>query len=257
MICGALGIYAPLWLAEEWDNVGLIVGDRATPVSRIMTCLTLTPDVVAEAVGSRAELIVSHHPMPFRPVSKVTADQTVGRLLLQLAAAGIAVYSPHTALDSAANGINQMWADQLSLSDVQPLRPSQRDPTVGSGRFGRTEKTSVQQLMNRCGPLIGKAIPRLIGDPKKDAGKVAIACGSGGSFVDVAVRRGCQTLVTGEATFHQCLDARTAGVSLVLLGHYQSERFAVERAAEWLGTKFPELTVWASEVECDPIYETS
>ncbi len=95
---------APLRLAEEWDNVGLLVGDPARPVERVMTCLTVTPQSAAEAIEAGADLIVTHHPLPFAPTKRITTDTTSGRLLLDLIAAQVAVYSPHTAFDSAAAG---------------------------------------------------------------------------------------------------------------------------------------------------------
>ena len=79
--------FAPARLAAEWDNVGLLVGDRAAEARRIMTCLTVTPDSVAEAVAEQADLIVTHHPLPFRPLRRLTSDTPEGRSLLSLIAA--------------------------------------------------------------------------------------------------------------------------------------------------------------------------
>jgi dinuclear metal center YbgI/SA1388 family protein len=114
---------APLALAEEWDNVGLLVGDGRAEVRRVMTCLTLTPDVADEAVAQHVDLIVSHHPVLFRPVQRLTAETSEGRLLLKLIAAGVAVYCAHTAYDSAQAGINQQLAELLGLTEIAPLRP--------------------------------------------------------------------------------------------------------------------------------------
>jgi len=104
---------APGWLAEEWDNVGLLVGDGAAEVQRVMTCLTVTPATAAEAIVGGAGLVVAHHPMPFRPLKRLTGDTTVGRLLLDLIAARVAVCSAHTAFDSAELGINARLAEGL------------------------------------------------------------------------------------------------------------------------------------------------
>ena len=101
-VCSWLGEIAPLELAEEWDNVGLLVGDRGRGLERFMTCLTITPTTTAEAIERRADLIVVHHPLPFRPISQLTTDTTVGGLLWDLLGAGVAVYSAHTAFDSAS-----------------------------------------------------------------------------------------------------------------------------------------------------------
>ncbi|MCO6453819.1 MAG: Nif3-like dinuclear metal center hexameric protein, partial [Pirellulaceae bacterium] len=135
-VCRFLEDFAPLRLAEDWDNVGLLVGDAARPARRIMTCLTVTPDSAEEAVGERADLVVSHHPLPFRPLKRLTADHVPGRLLLQLIQAGVAVHSPHTAFDSAARGINQRLAEGLGLGDIRPLEPLADDPALGAGRYG-------------------------------------------------------------------------------------------------------------------------
>jgi dinuclear metal center YbgI/SA1388 family protein len=118
----ALETLAPLKHAAEWDNVGLLLGDLSANVERVMTCLTVTPESVAEAVQGRAQLIVSHHPILFRAAKKLTTHTPEGRMLLNLAQAGIAVYSAHTAYDNCAGGINEQLAHQLQLTDILPLR---------------------------------------------------------------------------------------------------------------------------------------
>ncbi len=114
--------FAPPALAAEWDNTGLLLGNAATPVTRILTCLTITPTVAAEAVDAGVQLIVTHHPILFKAVKKLTGHTPDGRLLLPLFAAGIAVYSPHTAFDNCAGGINDSLAAAFGLTGVTPLR---------------------------------------------------------------------------------------------------------------------------------------
>ena len=123
-LISAMQSIAPLSLAAEWDNVGLLLGDAAAPVQRVMTCLSVTPDSVAEAVEAGAQLIVSHHPILFRPVKKLTTAISEGRMLLNLVQAGTAVYSAHTAFDNCAGGINDFFAQRLGLTSVGPLRKS-------------------------------------------------------------------------------------------------------------------------------------
>ncbi len=123
-ISGWMEQFAPLALAESWDNVGLLMGDRTAPVERLMTCLTVTPESAGEAIDERVDMIVTHHPILFRPVQKITADRPDGAMLWRLARAGIAVYSPHTAFDNAELGINAGLADRLGLLDLAGLRPS-------------------------------------------------------------------------------------------------------------------------------------
>lgn len=121
-LISALQAIAPLHLAAEWDNVGLLLGDPAAPAERVMTCLTVTPDSVAEAVESQTQLIVSHHPVLFRSTKRLTTATAEGRMLLDLVRAGIAVYSAHTAFDNCAGGINDLLAQKLGLTDVSRLR---------------------------------------------------------------------------------------------------------------------------------------
>ena len=113
---------APPAGAAEWDNTGLLLGDPAAEVRRIMTCLTVTKATVQEAIREQADLIVSHHPVLFRPVQRLTADRGDGSVLLPLLRAGIAVYSPHTAYDDAPGGINEQLCARLGIEQVQPLR---------------------------------------------------------------------------------------------------------------------------------------
>jgi dinuclear metal center YbgI/SA1388 family protein len=115
--------FAPCSTAAEWDNVGLLLGEPAAGVSKVMTCLTLTPDVAAEAVREGANLIISHHPVLFRGVKKLVATSGDGQAVLPLLRAGIAVYSPHTAFDNCAGGINDSLCKRLGIEKAAPLRP--------------------------------------------------------------------------------------------------------------------------------------
>ena len=255
-ICGFLEQFAPLALAEDWDNVGLILGDAQRPAAQIMTCLTVTPESAAEAIERKADLIVSHHPLPFSATKRITADRTPTKLIWDLARAGVSIYSPHTAFDSASGGINQMLCQRLAISDTKPIVANEADPQMpGSGRVGKLS----QPIALKALAEIVKAefqLPRLqvVGDLSGNVQKIATACGSGGSFLSKAARRGADCLVTGEATFHTVLEARALGVGLVLMGHFFSERFAVEELANQIAAQFPDLTVWASESESDPIH---
>jgi dinuclear metal center YbgI/SA1388 family protein len=126
-VAAELEAFAPSSLAADWDNVGLLVGDAAAKVERMLTCLTMTPPVVAEAIDGGVNLIVTHHPVLFRGIKQLTSSTAEGRMLLDLIRAGIAVYSPHTAFDNTAGGINDQLATRLGLIDVQPLRRGLRD----------------------------------------------------------------------------------------------------------------------------------
>jgi len=245
---------APPALAEAWDNVGLLVGDRSRTVRRVMTCLTLTPASALEAIDGQADLVVTHHPMPFQPLSELTTDSTTGRLLWDLIGRQISVHSSHTAYDSAQDGINQQLALGLGLTQIEPLLPSETEPMLGAGRFGNLEKRiPLARLVERVKKFLAIEHISIVGEPDRLMERVAIACGSGGSFLSAARAKECDCLVTGETNFHTCLEAEATGVGLLLTGHFASERFAMEELAKRLAQELPQVEVWASKQERDPV----
>jgi len=245
---------APFRLAEDWDNVGLLVGHRDQSVTKLMTCLTVTPASAAEAVQSGAELIVTHHPIPFAATKRLTADTTVGRMLLDLIAARIAVFSAHTAFDSAGEGINQRLAAGLELRGIAPLMPHPEGQ--GTGRWGwLADPLSLGQLAQRLKQFLAIERLQLVGDPDQTVRTVAVACGAAGELLDAARQNGCDAMVVGEARFHTCLEAEALGIGLLLPGHFASERFAVECLADVLARQFQDVQVWASRSEKDPLKE--
>lgn len=250
-----LNEFAPTRLAEDWDNVGLLVGDRSASAAKIMTCLTVTPESAQEAIDEKANLIVAHHPLPFRPIKRITTDSVATKMIWDLIRAGVSIYSPHTGFDSAAAGINQSLAERLALNEIVPIQPIADDPEqLGAGRIGkRATPISLLNFADEIKNDFGIKTLQVVGQPDDPIKKVAMACGSGGSFLSAAIRAGCDTFITGETTFHTALEAKANGVSLVLLGHYFSERFAVESLAVTLADQFKDTIVWASKEETDPL----
>ena len=186
-----LDAFAPPGLAADWDNVGLLLGDPATPVDRVLTCLTLTPEVAAEAVENGCQLLVTHHPILFRGAKRLTTATAEGRTVLTLARAGIAVYSPHTAFDNTRGGINDLLAARLGLTDVGPLAAGHLGPrqckvvvfvpqgdlgkvsealfAAGAGRIGQYRECSFRVGGHRH--LLRRAMPPIRRSAKRAGGK--------------------------------------------------------------------------------------
>lgn len=250
----ALETIAPLRLAAAWDTVGLLVGSRRPEIARLMTCLSLTPDVAAEAVRAQADIVVTHHPLPFRPVPRITDDEATGRVLLELIHAGIAIWSSHTAWDSAADGINDQLAALLGLDHVAPIEPDAFHAQAGFGRAGTAPAGwSVAQLSRHIAGRLGVTGVQVVGDKDREAGRVGIVCGSGGDSLAAVKQAGCTTFLTGEVKLHQALEARAEGLTVIAVGHHASERFAMEVLAQRLAEAVPGLACWASQVETDPL----
>ena len=254
-LCAFLNSFAPPELAAEWDNVGLLVGDRAQRVERLMTCLTVTPQTAAEAIRERVDLVVTHHPLPFQPLKRLTAEEPSGRMLLDLIRAGVAIHSPHTAFDSAAAGINQQLAEGLGLTAIEPLEAAPAAASgLGTGRCGHLpQANTLGQIAASLKQFLKIGGLHVVGDLAAPIECVGIACGSAGDLLGAAIRKNCQLLVTGETRLHTCYDAAARGVSLLLAGHYASERFGVESLATAISRQFPALMVWASRDERDPL----
>ncbi len=258
---------APLALAESWDNVGLLLGDAGAPVTKIMTCLTLTPDVAKEAIEKQVSLVITHHPILFQAVKKLTSTTSEGAMILALARAGVAVYSAHTAFDSAWDGINQKLISKLGVLSSQPLKELVVDPKlasdghfdeaftrpVGIGRYGSLSKpTTLRALIEALQREFPGVTLGYVGDEQKVVKTIGVGCGSAAQFMDLEE---VDVFITGEARFHDCLKARTKGIGLILLGHYASERFAMEQLADSIQEQFHSqgITAWGSVVEEDPL----
>jgi dinuclear metal center YbgI/SA1388 family protein len=243
---------APFRLAEGWDNVGLLVGRRTAEVRKLMTCLTVTPESAEEAIEARADLIVTHHPVPFTATKRVTDETTLGRILLDLIGGQVAVYSPHTAFDSACDGVNQRLAAGLGLRGISPLLPHAEGQ--GAGRWGWLKEPSpLAEVADRLKQFLRIQHLQLVGQSERVIRTVAIGCGAADELLDAARANGCDAMLLGEARFHTCLAAQASDIALLLPGHFASERFAVECLADTLGKQFPEIEVWPSRRERDPI----
>ncbi len=254
-VCEVLQQSAPHQLAEEWDNVGLLVGESSRQVKRLMTCLTITPASAAEAVEEGVQMIITHHPLPFRELRRLTTESTPGRLLLQLIEAGVAIYSSHTAFDSSERGINQQLAEGIGLIQVRPLLPAPGgNDLIGTGRVGELDPPlSLDQLASLVSDFLDTPQVQVVGKTDRQVQRAAVACGSGGGLLEEARKAGCDLLVTGEARFHDCLEAEAAGLAIILAGHFASERFALERLALEIAEKLPGVETFASRRESDPL----
>ncbi len=252
-VTAALERIAPLRLAAEWDSVGLLVAPRGD-VKRIMTCLTLTPEVADEAVRERIDLVIAHHPLPFRPIGRITPDTATGRVLLALVGTGCGVWSSHTAWDSGPGGINHQLAAMLSLASVTPITPDSEDASVGFGRMGRApEGTTVAEMARLLADRLRAPQTQIVGDRDRVAGRVGIVCGSGGDLIGEVAAAGCQTLVTGELKLHQALEAIASGLAVIAVGHHTSEHFSLVSLGERLAEAIPGIEIIAAASDRDPI----
>jgi dinuclear metal center YbgI/SA1388 family protein len=249
---------APLRYAESWDNVGLLVGDPEASVTKVLVTVDYTAAVAAEAAEAGAELVVSYHPPLFAAVKRVPHDAPWADAIRR----GIALYSPHTALDVAREGTNDFLADACGVSDT--ARASLRafaakggaggDPAgIGLGRVGDVASTSRRALVDRVKAELGLAYVLASGPLEGDATRVAVAAGAGGELLEDAIRAGAHVFVTGEVRHHDALSAARRGVTVIATLHSNSERAAVGAYARRLASRLGEgVIVTVSGADVDP-----
>ena len=249
-IADAMNRFAPSKLAEEWDNVGLLVGDPSAQVNKILVCLDVGLDAIERAVELDAQMIVAHHPMIFRSIKNVRLDRPMGRRLRTLIKNDIAVFAAHTNLDSALGGVNDVLADKLGLIDVKPLDATSIEPTLG--RLGRlTEEMSAKAFAEHVKRALGAKYVRL-----SDAGnfaikKVGICGGAGADFIMKAKFYGADAFVTGDVKYHEAQAAIDNGIHVIDAGHFATEHPIVEIIADRLRAEFPGLDVEVFDAESD------
>lgn len=225
-ISNAIEQYAPKELASSYDNVGLMIGDGEREATSILLTLDVDLEVAMEAKAIGANLIISHHPLIFNPVKHITAQTPEGKCLLYLAENKIAVYSAHTNLDSALGGLNDLAAGFLRLMNTLPL---ETDKGPGIGRIGNLPSSmSLAELAAEIKQIYHLSHIRYIGNGEKKINRVALCTGSGGDLAELAQTKGADVYITGDIKYGVARNAATSGLSMIELGHYESEYIVVD-----------------------------
>lgn len=245
---------APRELAESWDRVGLLLGRPDQAAERVLIALSVTPDVVDQAVTAGAGLIIAHHPILFEPLTAIRTDTAAGETLRRLLTAGIAVYAAHTNLDNAPGGLNDWLAEALGLSVTGPLASHPVRRGAGTGRVGRFEPALPrEELLSRVRQALGlhrAGSLRLIGSPPAMVARAAVWGGSGQEAIALAHEAGAEVLVTGDLKYHAALAASELGLAVIDAGHFATERPLLSRLGAYLRDRAKGGEVlWAEEVD--------
>lgn len=240
-VCVLMELLCPQSLAQEWDNVGLMVGSYDMPVKKIMTALDMSPQVAEQAVAAGADMIVTHHPLFFQPLKTLALTDAKLQFIYELIKHDIAVFSAHTNLDAAPGGVNDVLAERLSLHNVEVM-PCAPEDTSGIGRVGILVRpitlAKLAQKVKRDLKADGVAYV----DAGKPVYKVAVIGGGGSEFMQGALAAGADTLVTGDVKYHGAKEALLLGLNIVDGGHQFTERPVADRLMEV-------LSQWSEEEE--------
>ena len=244
---------APRYMKFDWDNVGLLCGSRATPVTKVLMALDPFEQVCQEAADWGAELIVTHHPLIFQAMKSITDDTSIGRSILQLCRHGIAAINAHTNLDQSPGGVNDVLAQMLQLQNIEVINACGMDEEGnpwGLLRCGTVQEQPLEDFLGIVKAQLGSAGLRYV-DGGKPVSKVAVGGGScAGGMLD-ALAAGCDTFVTADIKYNQFWDAQDLGLNLIDAGHFHTENPVVAVLAEKLQAAFPEITVKISEKHRD------
>ncbi len=246
-IIGMLNEIAPIQYSENWDNPGLLVGDEDQEIKTVYIALDATSDVIDAAKKAKADLLLTHHPLIFRPINRVSSDSHVGRRVMKLLSDKIALFAMHTDFDVTQMGIEA--ASMLELIEVKVLEPTLSED-IGLGAMGYLkEDLSLRDLAEKVKKDLDVPFVKVYGDTEDTIVKVAVLPGSGSSGIDTAAAEGCDVLITGDISHHDGTDALEKGINIIDAGHFGIEKLFIGFMSQYLKKAAPELNVIEDKVQ--------
>lgn len=253
-IAKAIEDFAPLSLKESWDNPGLQVGDPEMDVTGVLLCLDVTEDIMLEAIRRDCNMVVSHHPLIFGGLKKLTGSTPVERIAAMAIRDNIAIYSAHTNLDSAFEGVSYEMAHMLGMKQCRPLeRSTTGDDCQGLGIVGEVSPTPKLEFLRKVKETFEvKGLRYSAQTPGIVVRKVALCGGSGGSLIKKALASGADVYLCGDLKYH---DYTTYGSDILLadIGHFESELCSRKILGRAIRQKYPDCVTYYSECESNPI----
>ncbi len=254
-----LDSFAPVALAEKWDNVGLLVGSPDNSVNSILIGLDPTATLVEEAIAISADTIITHHPVIFKPLSAINTSDPSGRLLQKALGHNINIIGAHTNLDSAVDGVNDVLGNGLGLTNLVPLMPAEDggEATTGLGRIGNyATPVSRKEFLTKLFHLLGVQSLSIAGSLPKEITTVAVCGGSGSDLAPLAHQRGADVYLSAEIKHSTAIWAREAGFAIIDGSHYATEKpatfYLARKLEEIAADKKWQIKIQLTETEKHP-----
>lgn len=246
--------FAPKFLAEDYDNVGLMVGSELKDVKKVLLSLDCTKEVIKEAVDIKSDLIITHHPLIFKKPKNIVSGDLLGDKVISLIKEDIALYSCHTNLDSVQGGINETIVGMLGLSSNQIIEPNSVNNYKESG-IGRIIKFENETSLNNIIQLVKEKLNikkmRIVRGAEK-VKVLAIINGSGQDLFYKAKNLGADCIITGDTTYHFASDFKEMGISIIDAGHFSTEYLVFLKTLEFLKDRFKDVEFIPSKKSEDP-----
>ena len=249
--------FPPVW-AQEWDRVGLVLGELDVPVHRVLCVVDCVPETVEQAVAIDAQLIVAHHPLLLRGVTSVAPTTYKGRIVHRLIRAGIGLYTAHTNADVANPGVSDALARLLGLDPLSPLCPA-AGAAAGQGRgIGRIGRLPAPMTVRELAQRAASALPatawgvRVAGEPDRRVQTVAVCGGAGDGFLGAAAEAGVDAYLTADLRHHAASEyLAEGGPALLDAAHWATERPWLDALAALLRRE-AQVQVVVSDLDTDP-----
>ena len=245
-----LNIRHPQKFAEEWDNVGLLVGDDQKEISHVFLALDLTEPVLDEAVAAGADMILTHHPMIFSGIKKINNHTFTGRKILRLIREDIPYFAMHTNYDVL--GMADLSADYTKMHDTTVLSVTEEREGEVQG-FGRVGKLPREMTLREYAQLVKESLKlndvKVYGNLDSMVKCAAVCTGSGKSMIKDVIKAGADVYVTGDIDHHTGIDTVAQGLALIDAGHYGTEYIFMDAMKKELTQAFPELKISCAEVK--------
>ena len=244
--------FAPLSIQEKWDNSGLCIGSPEAEVSSVLIGLDCTPELVDEAVECGADMIVTHHPLIFSGLKKISPDDLVGAAVIKAVSHGISVYAAHTNADKVIAGVSGAMAARLGLVDVSIL--DEDGDGTGLGVVGNLpQPMTADEAVGFVKERFSLKVMRASRPVEGMISRVAMCGGSGGSLIGAAKAAGAQLYISGDISYHNFFTQE--GFMIMDIGHYESEIEIVDILFSLIKKKFPTFAVRITQnVNSNPIY---
>lgn len=232
-------ILAPCNLACEWDNVGLLVGDNDKEIKKVLIALDNDERVTDEAISISADMIITHHPIMFSPINRLTEDNHEQRMLRRMCESSICHYAAHTNMDCARGGLNDYLAEKLGIVDACVI--DETSDGAGFGRMGNVEETTLSAMIELCEDKLSLDDVRYVGELDKPIRKVAVNSGSGSDILGKCASLGADLLITGDLKYTPAREAYDLGIAVIDAGHYGTEVIFTEFIKDYLEKKFTDV----------------
>lgn len=232
-------------LIDSWDNTGFQIGDDNRKVEKLLVALDLDSYVLEKAIKEEFQMIITHHPLIFKPMKSITNLTPKEKLIYDLIKNEIVVYNAHTNLDQAEGGVNDELAKLLGLKNSQILKVNDENDIglYGYGKIGDIDEIELLDYLEIIKRKLTTDYLTVYGDVNRKINRVAVCGGSGSSFIYDAYKEGACTYVTGDIKYHEAQLGHELGLTIIDAGHYHSEKIILPIIKDYLNKKNPNLQI--------------